>query len=47
MPASYLIFLKEASYQNGVGGVEFAFLNRSTDFFINGTTTNIYNTNKN
>ena len=31
--AGYVIFSKEANYQNGAGGVEFAFLKLSTDFF--------------
>lgn len=33
--AGYVIFSKEANYQNGAGGVEFAFLKLSTDFFVN------------
>ena len=32
--AGYVIFSKEANYQNGAGGVEFAFVKLSTDFFI-------------
>jgi len=35
--AGYVIFSKEANYQNGAGGVEFAFLKLSTDFFVNNT----------
>jgi len=41
--AGYVIFNKEANYLNGAGGVEFAFLKLSTDFFINGTTYNNLN----
>jgi hypothetical protein len=37
----YVIFSKEANYQNGAGGVEFAFLKLSTDFFINNTMYNV------
>lgn len=33
--AGFVIFSKEANYQNGAGGVEFAFLKLSTDFFVN------------
>merc|ERR1711933_334712 len=33
--AGYVIFSKEANYQNKAGGVEFAFVKLSTDFFIN------------
>jgi hypothetical protein len=29
----YVIFSKEANYQNGAGGVEFAFLKLSREFF--------------
>ena len=36
--AGYVIFSKEANFQNGGGGVEFAFLKLNTDFFLNGTT---------
>jgi hypothetical protein len=36
--AGYVIYSKEANYQNGGGGVEFAFLKLSTDFFVNGST---------
>ena len=32
--AGYVIFSKEANYENGAGGVEYAFLKLSTDFFI-------------
>jgi len=35
--AGYVIFSKEANFQNGGGGVEFAFLKLSPDFFINGS----------
>ena len=35
--AGYVIFSKEANYQNAAGGVEFGFLKLSTDFFVNGT----------
>ena len=35
--AGYVIFSKEANFQNGGGGVEFAFLKLSTDFFVNST----------
>ena len=35
--AGYVIFSKEANFQNGGGGVEFAFLKLSTDFFVNHT----------
>lgn len=35
--AGYVIFGKEANYPNGAGGVEFAFLKLSTDFFVNST----------
>jgi hypothetical protein len=31
--AGYAIFSKEANYENGAGGVEFAFVKLSTDFF--------------
>jgi len=41
--AGFVIFSKEANYQNGGGGVEFAFLKLSTDFFINGS---MYNATK-
>ena len=36
--AGYVIFSKEANYRNGAGGVEWAFLKLSTEFFINGST---------
>ena len=32
--AGYVIFTKEANYENGAGGVEYAFLKLSTDFFV-------------
>jgi hypothetical protein len=35
--AGYVIFSKEANYENAAGGVEYAFLKLSTDFFINNT----------
>mmetsp|Transcript_20726 Transcript_20726/g.44987 ORF Transcript_20726/g.44987 Transcript_20726/m.44987 type:complete len:359 (+) Transcript_20726:238-1314(+) len=35
--SGFVIFSKEANYQNGAGGVEFAFVKLSTDFFINDT----------
>lgn len=35
--AGYVIFSKEANFQNGGGGVEYAFLKLHTDFFINNT----------
>ena len=35
--AGYVIFSKEANFQNAGGGVEFAFLKLSTDFFVNNT----------
>lgn len=35
--AGFVIFSKEANYENGAGGVEYAFLRLSTDFFVNGT----------
>lgn len=35
--AGYVIFSKEANYQNQAGAVEFAFLKLSTSFFVNGT----------
>ena len=35
--AGYVIFSKEANFVNGGGGVEFAFLKLSTDFFVNNT----------
>eukprot|EP00555_Chaetoceros_dichaeta_P008404 CAMPEP_0198255438 /NCGR_PEP_ID=MMETSP1447-20131203/5558_1 /TAXON_ID=420782 /ORGANISM="Chaetoceros dichaeta, Strain CCMP1751" /LENGTH=350 /DNA_ID=CAMNT_0043941805 /DNA_START=35 /DNA_END=1087 /DNA_ORIENTATION=+ len=41
--AGFVIFSKEANYQNGGGGVEFAFLKLTTDFFINGS---MYNATK-
>ena len=31
----FLIFSKEANYENGAGGVEFGFIKLSEDFFIN------------
>mmetsp|Transcript_5557 Transcript_5557/g.15704 ORF Transcript_5557/g.15704 Transcript_5557/m.15704 type:complete len:400 (-) Transcript_5557:72-1271(-) len=40
--AGYVIFSKEANYQNGAGAVEFAFLKLSTDFFLDGTTYQSY-----
>jgi len=36
--AGFVIFSKEANYQNGAGGVEFGFLKLRTDFFIEGST---------
>ncbi|KAL7541661.1 hypothetical protein ACHAXR_011118 [Thalassiosira sp. AJA248-18] len=33
----FVIFSKEANYDNGAGGVEFAFVKVSTDFFLNDT----------
>jgi len=33
----FVIFNKEANYENGAGGVEFAFVKVSTDFFLNDT----------
>lgn len=33
----FVIFNKEANYENGAGGVEYAFVKVSTDFFINNT----------
>jgi len=33
----YVIFSKEANYENGAGGVEYAFVKLSTDFFLNDT----------
>jgi hypothetical protein len=36
--AGYVIFNKEANYQNQGKGVEYGFLKLSTDFFINGST---------
>ena len=33
----YVIFNKEANYENGAGGVEYAFVKLSTDFFLNDT----------
>ncbi|KAL7553223.1 hypothetical protein ACHAWF_016491 [Thalassiosira exigua] len=35
--AGYAIFSKEANYENGAGGVEYAFVKLSTDFFVNDT----------
>jgi hypothetical protein len=35
--AGFVIFSKEANFQNGGGGVEFAFLKLSTDFFVGGS----------
>mmetsp|Transcript_4740 Transcript_4740/g.11186 ORF Transcript_4740/g.11186 Transcript_4740/m.11186 type:complete len:365 (+) Transcript_4740:87-1181(+) len=35
--AGFVIFNKEANYQNGGGGVEYGFLKLSTDFFVNGS----------
>lgn len=35
--AGYVIFSKEANYQNQAGGVEFAFLKLSKEFFVNRT----------
>lgn len=36
--AGYVIFSKEANYNNGAGGVEYAFLKLRPDFFVNGST---------
>lgn len=44
--AGYVIFSKEANFQNAAGGVEFAFLKLSTDFFIDGTEYNKMSFNK-
>lgn len=33
----FVIFSKEANYENGAGGVEYAFVKLSTDFFLNDT----------
>jgi len=33
--AGYVIFSKEANFQNGGGGVEYGFIKLSTDFFLN------------
>lgn len=33
----YVIFSKEANYENGAGGVEYAFVKLTTDFFLNDT----------
>ena len=33
----FVIFSKEANYENGAGGVEYAFVKVSTDFFVNNT----------
>ena len=33
----FVIFSKEANYENGAGGVEYAFVKLSIDFFINDT----------
>ena len=33
----FVIFSKEANYENGAGGVEYAFVKLSTDFFVNDT----------
>jgi hypothetical protein len=33
----YVIYSKEANYQNAGGGVEFGFLKLHTDFFLNTT----------
>jgi hypothetical protein len=38
--AGYVIFSKEANFQNAGGGVEFAFLKLSTTFFVNQTSYN-------
>jgi hypothetical protein len=35
--AGFVIFSKEANYQNGAGCAEYGFLKLSTDFFVNGT----------
>ena len=35
--AGYVIFSKEANFPNRAGGVEFAFVKLSTDFFVNET----------
>lgn len=39
--AGFVIFSKEANYQNGAGGVEFGFLKLSTAFFIDKSQYNI------
>lgn len=39
--AGFVIFSKEANYQNGAGGVEFGFLKLSSNFFINESQYNI------
>ena len=44
--AGYVIFNKEAYYQNGAGGVEYGFLKLSKDFFINDTTYITYKNKK-
>ena len=35
--AGFVIFSKEANFQNAGGGVEYGFIKLSTDFFINGS----------
>lgn len=35
--AGFVIHSKEANYQNGAGGVEFAFIKLHPNFFINNT----------
>lgn len=35
--SGFVIFSKEANYENGAGGVEYAFVKVSTDFFVNNT----------
>ena len=35
--AGYVIFSKEANYENGAGCVEYAFVKLSTDFFLDGS----------
>ena len=35
--AGFVIFSKEANYENAAGGVEYAFVKLSTDFFLNNT----------
>ena len=35
--AGFAIFNKEANYENAAGGVEYAFIKLSTDFFVNNT----------
>ena len=38
--AGFVIFSKEANFENAAGGVEYGFVKVSTDFYINNT---IYN----